>query len=54
MTRCDYEHCPGRRRDAQYALVWHPTYLVVHRRCVRAARQAAKDRKELFAFRFGI
>ena len=54
MTRCDFEHCPGRRGNAQFALIWHRTYLVVHRRCVRAARQAAKERQETFAFRLGI
>lgn len=53
-SKCDFEGCPGQRKDAKMKLMWSPTYLFVHARCVPPARKSARVRGETFGFRLGI
>ena len=53
-SKCDYEHCPGRRANARKRLIWHNRYLFVHSGCVQGARASARERGESFGFRLGL
>lgn len=53
-SKCDYEHCPGRKQSAKKRLMWSPRYLFVHSGCVQGARVEARKRGESLGFRLGL